>query len=261
LILISLLVGAWAYKRLTKDPTQMKAMRTPLTLDQARAHFRTAFQRVFSRDPSPEEEGVLLAQSAHETARWQKMWNYNWGGLKAVGGQAKVTLNTTEGFGANARRLPQNFAAYGNATEGSSAWLGLLSRRYQEALERAAAGDPGGYARALNKRGYFTGNADAYARSLERLYPEMHPQAGEDVAVAMPASSPADIKVIASIPGWRRARPNEVTPEMVAAAREALKEPLGAVVDHGHFRVALEEHYWPEKGVHKGATVFLPAEV
>src|SRR5690606_29899370 len=85
------------------------------------------------------------------------------------------------------------------------------------------------------------------SQALEALSPDSRAPAGDVVSAAVSASSPADIMVTASIPGWRRARPNEVTPEMVAAAREALKEPLGAVVDHGHFRVALEEHYWPEK--------------
>lgn len=69
-------------------------------------------------------------------------------------------------------------------------------------------------------------------------------------------------KHVATVPGYRRARQSEVTPEMSQAATDALRLPLGEVLflttsDGIDFAVALEEHYHapgsgltPE-GVHK----------
>lgn len=164
--------GFWLYRHLKKDTIDMKPQRTPLAPEQARDTLEEAFQIVFKRSPSAQETAVLLAQSAHETAKWTKMYNWNWGGIKATKNQASTKLTTKEGEGSFERTISANFAAYGNALSGAKEWLGLLSRKYQAALARAAAGDPAGYAEAIKKVGYFTGSLPAYAASMSRYYAE-----------------------------------------------------------------------------------------
>lgn len=64
--------------------------------------------------------------------------------------------------------------------------------------------------------------------------------------------------IIANVPGYRRATQAEVTPEMQAAARDALSGRLGSVLYMQGYALALETHQSPEKGRHKGVSVFVP---
>lgn len=63
----------------------------------------------------------------------------------------------------------------------------------------------------------------------------------------------------ASIPGYRRARSDEVTPEMSSAAVQLLYRPVGSVYDavDGDSKFAVESHCSQAKGWHKGVSVFV----
>lgn len=71
--------------------------------------------------------------------------------------------------------------------------------------------------------------------------------------------TPSNNAYFAYFPGWRRAKAEEVTPEMRADAAASLKQPLRAVVDRPGYRIALETHFNETKGEHKGATIFFRA--
>ncbi len=60
-------------------------------------------------------------------------------------------------------------------------------------------------------------------------------------------------------PGFRRALGSEVTQPMSEAAVEALhgSEPLGTILSHDRFAVALEHHYDEIRGWHRGASIFV----
>jgi hypothetical protein len=45
----------------------------------------------------------------------------------------------------------------------------LLTRRFPEAVAAARNGDPAGFVSGLKQRGYFTGDAAAYTRSVARI--------------------------------------------------------------------------------------------
>jgi hypothetical protein len=65
--------------------------------------------------------------------------------------------------------------------------------------------------------------------------------------------------------GYRRARPADVTPDVVAAARAALVHPIGTLLKQNGWAIQLEWHYHPPGGTahpwgwHKGATVYVRA--
>lgn len=62
----------------------------------------------------------------------------------------------------------------------------------------------------------------------------------------------------ATVPGYRRAKNSEVTPEMREAAKAALKHPLRAIVHEDGYIIVLETHINERLGKHKGASIFLP---
>lgn len=137
--------------------------RTPMSLEEARAGLREGFQDVFGRLPNPEEEAILLAQSAFETQSWEKSYNHNWGGLRGKGDLGEVTLRDSAGN-------RSNYAAYSSFAEGAKGWLGLLKRRYYKALEHAANGEVREFVAALKDRGYFVEPVKPYQDGVERLF-------------------------------------------------------------------------------------------
>lgn len=64
--------------------------------------------------------------------------------------------------------------------------------------------------------------------------------------------------MIANVPGYRRATQKEVTPEIQAAAVDALSGRLGSILYMQGYALALETHDNPSKGRHKGVSVFVP---
>lgn len=63
----------------------------------------------------------------------------------------------------------------------------------------------------------------------------------------------------ATVPGFRRAKSSEVTPEMSAEAHRVLYLAMGRVVlsRGGTFKMAVESHYNESKGWHKGVSIFV----
>jgi hypothetical protein len=102
------------------------------------------------------------------------MYNFNFGGIKGKGPSGfSVEQRTKEGYGETERTIRDRFRAYGTAEEGAVDYVKLLNKRFPKALEAARAGDAEGFVRALKSRGYFTGDENAYVRSVTSLSREM----------------------------------------------------------------------------------------
>lgn len=154
----------------TGPATVVSAQRTPLTGTQARDAIREAWVGRYGEEPSEQTLAVLTAQWALETGRGASMMNYNFGGIKGTGPSGLTTeYGTREGYGATETRIRARFRAYNNAAEGAGDYLSLLDRRYPNALAAARTGDASGFVHELKRGGYFTGNEEAYTRSVRTM--------------------------------------------------------------------------------------------
>jgi mannosyl-glycoprotein endo-beta-N-acetylglucosaminidase len=159
-----------------KKPMFVVPVKTELTTQQASALLSEAYERLTGEAPNAECSALLTAQWAHETARGSSMINYNFGGIKGAGPDGQSVLcSTREGWGKTEIRIKDGFRAYSTAEEGALDYVALLGKRYPDALEAARQGDATGMVRALKRGGYFTGNEEAYTRSVTRLAGEILP--------------------------------------------------------------------------------------
>ena len=144
--------------------------RTRLDGAQAADALRTAWTNVTGEAPSQKTLSILTAQWAHETGNGASMYNYNFGGIKGMGPSGlSVAQRTREGFGASERTITDRFRAYRTADEGATDYVKLLTQRFPEATASAHSGDATGFVNGLKQRGYFTGDASVYARSVASL--------------------------------------------------------------------------------------------
>jgi len=129
-----------------------------------------ALRTVTGKTPNGQTVAILTAQWAHETGFGASMYNYNFGGLKGEGptGQS-VVQRTREGWGPSERTIMDRFKAYDSPEQGAVDYVRLLASRYGPALEAAQRGDTSQFVRGLKSGGYFTGNVDAYQRSVESI--------------------------------------------------------------------------------------------
>lgn len=121
----------------------------------------------------PEGIAILMAQAGHETADGARMPTNNFFGMKSsgrnrAGGAGSANLETTEGQGAGARRVRQDFATFESPAASATDMVSLLERKYPRAYEALLAGDVDAYVAALADGGYFTGNEDQYRSALLR---------------------------------------------------------------------------------------------
>lgn len=152
------------------SPALVTPVRTRLDGTQAAEALRTAWTSVTGQPPSEQTVAILTAQWAHETGNGASMYNYNFGGIKGMGPSGlSVSQRTKEGFGATERTITDRFRAYRTAEEGATDYVKLLTRRFPEAVQAAQSGDPAGFVAGLKQRGYFTGDAGAYTRSVSSL--------------------------------------------------------------------------------------------
>lgn len=144
--------------------------RTPLTTTAAASELRRAWERVTGEVPDDKTVALLTAQWAHETSHGASMYNYNFGGIKGVGPSGlSVEQRTKEGWGSHERQIVDHFRAYESAESGAEDYVKLLTHRFPEAAKAARIGDAEGFVQGLKQRGYFTGDARAYQRSVSSV--------------------------------------------------------------------------------------------
>ncbi|HEX6766623.1 MAG TPA: hypothetical protein VF103_14115 [Polyangiaceae bacterium] len=178
----------------------VQARKTPLAFEAAAAAMRAALAQKLGGQPSVPVLALALAKTAFETARWQSIWNDNWGNVKAgetyAGSyccyscnefiESEVKWFIPEGEldrkgGIVVGKVwlvppghPQTrFRSYSSATEGASRYVEFVAGgRYESAWELLLLGDAAGYVRELKAKGYFTGDETTYARGVVALKDE-----------------------------------------------------------------------------------------
>jgi flagellar protein FlgJ len=150
---------------------QVEPRRTPAAPSQIRAAIAGAYARQTGSAAPPALLDVLTAHVSHETARGERMFNHNFGGIKATGGPGAVARYATRELDAagGEHHLVDGFRAYGSLAEGAADYVATMRERFGAALPAAARGDADGFAAALKQRGYFTAHLEDYASSMRSL--------------------------------------------------------------------------------------------
>ncbi len=149
---------------------QVEAVWTYATPVEALRAISDAHEVVFGERPTLARLLVVAGQSDLETAGWQKMRNYSFGGVKASpsGPRDYASYPTKEVFNGKTVTVFDHFRAFPTLAAGAADWLAFLRQsRFAKALERADAYDPMGYAAELKKQRYFTADATVYGRGVK----------------------------------------------------------------------------------------------
>lgn len=188
------------------------AVKTPLTFEQAAAAMREALTAKLGAPPTVEAMALALAKTALETGRWQAIYCFNWGNIKASpsyqGSYCCIELNEVLGgkvvwFAPSGRIAhkggpaiaefstvppghPQTrMRAHATAAEGAKAYVDFVAGgRYAAAWQRLLAGDAVGYATMLRQAGYYTAPLADYLKGVVSLQREF-------ISKLTPAASPA----------------------------------------------------------------------
>lgn len=160
---------------------QLPNIVTPVNPDELGRALVGAWRNLFGETPSRESILLLLAQSAHETARWVALRCYNIGNVKSVldDGRDFTFFRCWEML--NGKRVwfdPPHpfcrFRAFRTLEAGAVDHLAFLHgmKRYALAWEQVRRGDPVAFVHAIKAAGYFTDNEESYTRSVKNLFAE-----------------------------------------------------------------------------------------
>src|SRR5450432_3658502 len=170
---------------------------TPLTRQDAAAALAEAYARVTGGPPSARVLALLLAHTAFETGRWQKLHNFNFGNVKAAASFSFITQFRCSEVEQGVEQFfdppdPHcNFRAYANAADGAVDHVKVLQSRphWWNGLQTE---DPGAFVDALaTAPKYFTGNPAVYKRAVASLFDELRPLVRAAVRLPRLASSPS----------------------------------------------------------------------
>lgn len=178
---------------------------TPLTVAQAMAALRGAFETVEGVTPSPECLSIHTAQSALEAGRWKSLHNWCFTNAKASATYAGYFQcyrcneqlpdgwhwyvpegELVGGFGTPLRGAPlavpdghpqTRFRAFPNIETGALDHMQLVKRKWPEAWTSARGGDVAGFVYGLKARGFFTADAAPYLAGVSSLMREFLPLA------------------------------------------------------------------------------------
>lgn len=132
-----------------------------------RAAIARAHQRVTGQAPKPAMLDILTAHVSHETANGERMFNYNFGGIKGPSERGLVArYGTTEFFDGKKTSIRAGFRAYRSLNEGAVDYVKFMRAGYGKAVAEAERGDVDGFSAALKRRGYYTAPQDAYAAAM-----------------------------------------------------------------------------------------------
>ena len=219
--------------------TPVARVRTPWTTPDLLAAYANAWREVLVTEPSRAALAILFGQATLECGRGgASCWCHNVGNIRAGEVEPHYLLPGAYEFGAavppGATQIPtppgaaqppgtvcyllpakaQRFRSYATLSEGCAGKLGLLLRRWPAAIDalRDAEGAEAGTAFVAGLRGYFTGDAMQYARSVRSLAVEclrgpdsQWPQAPRDTLPsphwtdARPIEVPSAVDVVASL--------------------------------------------------------------
>lgn len=146
-------------------PQQVAPARTPITPLAMWPIMAARWDELAPEPPTSGQLMILMSQWCLETGNGVDMIQWNVGNVKHVQGDGLDWCNylTTEGSGADERKVIQSFKAYASAEAGVDAFLNLfLIGRYSNAWPFALDGDVDGFAQALKDRGYYTASEASY---------------------------------------------------------------------------------------------------
>jgi hypothetical protein len=199
-------------------PTWIEAHPTPIEFDGAAACLRNALRNEIGSLPSRATLALALAKTALETGRWQKMFGWSWGNIKAAAGYAgmyqcypcnevlggqvvwfhplgklsgKGGYVVGENYGLPPGHPQTRFRAYANAYDGAYDYVSFQARelnRFRAAWMLLLAGNVEGYVRALSAAGYFTAPVETYLATVSKLHAEFLARLGNAPADEVPVS-------------------------------------------------------------------------
>ncbi|MBX3186738.1 MAG: hypothetical protein KF819_06970 [Labilithrix sp.] len=144
--------------------------RTRVDREQIRGAIRRALAHTEGAPPPEQLVDVLTAHASLETASGDRMYNFNFGGIKGRGPSgATAKCRTREVIEGREIVIRDGFRAYGSLDEGALDYVRTMKTRFGGALAPAARGDVAGFAGALKRAGYYTASEADYARGLTGL--------------------------------------------------------------------------------------------
>ncbi|MBS2020687.1 MAG: glucosaminidase domain-containing protein [Deltaproteobacteria bacterium] len=149
---------------------EVKLERTPATRSELRAAIRRAFVRSEGAEPPEKLVEVLTAHACLETASGDRMYNFNFAGIKGYSPAGMTAVaRTREVLGGKDVEIRDGFRAYATIDEGARDYVNVMKGRFAGALGPAARGDVAGFAHALKSAGYYTAAESDYAKGLAGL--------------------------------------------------------------------------------------------
>jgi peptidoglycan hydrolase-like protein with peptidoglycan-binding domain len=198
---------------LSDGQTVLPPANKPLSPDDAVKAISQGYQKVTGKVPSAQILGLLAGQTALETGNWQKMPNFNFGGIKASSKDPYVQVfTTTEVYNGITQTLDQKFAAYKTAADGAAAYIKTLMARsnWWSGLE---TGTPQGFVAGLTSSpAYFTADPSQYLAGLSSRMNSYSALADKyateikDVTYVIAGATTAIVATIGGILWWKFGR-------------------------------------------------------
>ena len=149
---------------------EVKLERTQVSRAEIRGAIKRALVKVDGAQPSDKLVDTLTAHSSLETASGDRMFNYNFAGIKGHSPSGMTAVaRTREVLGGKDVEIRDGFRAYATLDEGGVDYVRTMKGRFSGALAPAARGDVAGFAHALKSAGYYTAAESDYARGLAGL--------------------------------------------------------------------------------------------
>ena len=149
---------------------QVAPQRTPVTRGELRTAISRALERTDGARPSDDLVNVLTAHASLETASGDRMYNFNFGGIKGASPAGNTAVcRTHEVLGGKEVTIKDGFRAYGSLDEGALDYVRTMKSQFGGALVPASRGDVVGFAGALKRAHYYTASEADYARGLTSL--------------------------------------------------------------------------------------------
>jgi hypothetical protein len=166
------------------DQFYVEPKTTPLTENQAAIYLKNAFTKIIGKTPKVQSIAILWAQCALETGRYKKLFNNNYGNIKAViPAKAPFTMMAT---GENLYNKETGkveykwftppssvtaFVANPDAQIGAEHYVNFLAnrQRYAKSWAQVIAGNSDQYVIELKNASYFTASLEAYKKTVNAL--------------------------------------------------------------------------------------------
>lgn len=189
----------------TLSSLEREPVKTPVDPKELAAALGAAWLTEMRETPFESAVWMLVAQSALESARWNRCFNFNLSGIKAGATVPHVYLSTLEyvtrsqasrllaasthkaqceiakdegGTHVWVRLHPKHpgcrFRAYDSLHQAAHKKMELLAGSYRPALAAAMAGSVRGFVRSLKMGGYFTAPEEQYYQGVRRHYAELY---------------------------------------------------------------------------------------